>query len=127
MIGKICKIYTAFYDKSTHKKSFKWRPGLVISGTNGQDCDRAVLPVSTITISKYIDPYFDIPISISSYPLLSLDKDSYIRTGKQISVSGPDIGDVISDLRTCYPDLYIDVLARLEEYNKKIIDEAINI
>ncbi len=35
MIGKVCKIYTPYYDKHIGRKSFKWRPGLIISGTNG--------------------------------------------------------------------------------------------
>lgn len=126
MIGKIYKIIISYYDKKTNSMSFKWRPGLVISERNGYDYDRIILPVSRITMQKYFDKDYDIPVSIKDYPLLNLKEDSYIRTGKQTFVNESNIGSEISDLRKNYPDLYIDILAHVEEFNQKLINEAIN-
>lgn len=125
MIGEIRKIITPYYNKVKGKMEFKSRPGLIISNTNGYDQDRAVLPVSTIKDPKYRDPDYDLEVKLCDFPLLNLKNDSYIRTGKQVSISGPSIGDKIGDLKESYPDKYLEVLASLEAYNKQLIEQAI--
>lgn len=125
MIGEIRKIITPYYDKDQGRTKFKSRPGLIISETNGYDQDRMVLPVSTIKNLMYRDPNYDLPIKKCDFPLLNLSDDCYIRTGKQVSLSGSSIGGEISDLKTSYPDKYLEVLTSLETYNKNLLEKAI--
>lgn len=115
MIGKICKISTPYYDSVKKRMSFKTRPALVIAQA---DCgDYVILPVSTITHKGNIDPDFDIPIDPSVYPKLNLNKISYVRTHKQTIAHRSSIISVISDLRTEYEELYLEILIKREDFS----------
>lgn len=115
MIGKICKISTPYYDSVKKRMSFKTRPALVIAQA---DCgDYVILPVSTITHKGNIDPDFDIPIDPSVYPKLNLNKISYVRTHKQTIAHRASIISVISDLRTEYEELYLEILIKREDFS----------
>ena len=95
--------------------SFKTRPALVIAQA---DCgDYVILPVSTITHKGNIDPDFDIPIDPSVYPKLNLNKISYVRTHKQTIAHRASIISVISDLRTEYEELYLEILIKREDFS----------
>lgn len=130
MIGKICKISTPYYDSVKKRMSFKTRPALVIAQA---DCgDYVILPVSTITHKGNIDPDFDIPIDPSVYPKLNLNKISYVRTHKQTiahrasiiqcvvkppALAVGSVNSVISDLRTEYEELYLEILIKREDFS----------
>ncbi len=123
MIGKICTSTIPYYDVKNHRKSFKSRPILIISDERNNDYN--VLPISTVSKKEYIDFEYDIPVTMSNYPNLHLNKDSYIRTHKQTTVYKGDVIDTISDLKSSYGDLYLEVMAKLEQYNNEIINNAI--
>ena len=115
MIGKICEISAPYYDSVKKRMSFKTRPALVIAQA---DCgDYVILPVSTITHKGNIDPDFDIPIDPSVYPKLNLNKISYVRTHKQTIAHRASIISVISDLRTEYEELYLEILIKREDFS----------
>lgn len=123
MIGKICTILMSYYDRKSKSTKFKKRPSLFISEQRNNDY--TVLPISTISIKANIDQEYDIPINKSVYPLLNLDKDCYVRTHKQTTVHRAQVDTVVSDMKRNYPDLYVDILAKLEQYNNNIIDDAL--
>lgn len=125
MVGKIYKVITPYYDKTARKSGFKARPALVIMETNGYDSDCVILPVSTIKQERYRDPKYDKFIEKSKYPDLDMTENCYVRTGKQTSISRKDIGSEISDMKSEYPDLYLEVLALLEEFQKTVLDSAL--
>lgn len=123
MIGKIYSSITPFYDVQAKKNSFKSRPVLIISEAINNDY--TVLPISTISRPENRHPEYDIPITLSDYPLLNLDRDSYIRAHKQTTVHKASLSKEISDLKQCYGDLYISVLAKLEQFNGEILNNAL--
>lgn len=123
MIGKIYSSVTPYYDVRTGKNSYKRRPVLIIAGPRNHDY--TVLPVSTISIKENIDPEYDQQIIPSEYPKLNLQKVSYIRTHKQTSVHQASLVKEIGDLKTEYEELYVEVLAKLEQFNKSVLDGAL--
>lgn len=124
MVGKIYKIITPYFDSASGRTQFKSRPGLIIATPNGYDSDYIVLPVSTIQKQQYIDPKYDIKVKKEDYLLLNLDKDSYIRTGKQVNINRSNIGDLIGDMKTHYEEKYLDILGIMEKFHKELLDKA---
>ena len=124
MIGKIYSSVVPFYDRAANRNSFKKRPVLILSLTKNNDY--AVLPVSTISDPKNRDPEFDIEVKKADYPLLNLDKDSYIRTHKQTTIHRASVTKEISDLKSTYEDLYLTVLSKLDDFHKELINNALN-
>lgn len=123
MIGKICTSITPFYNSSKKAQEFKSRPILIIGLADASDYN--VLPISRVTNSYNLDAVYDIPIDPAQYPLLLLTSQSYIRTHKQTIINHGSIGKTISDLKAVYEELYLDILSKLEQYNKSLIDSAL--
>lgn len=123
MIGKAYVSVTPYYDNQQQCMKFKKRPVLVI-GQADKD-DYVILPISKISHSENIDPYFDIPMEISDYPLMNLQYKSYIRTHKQTVVHKNSLVHMITDFSANYADTYIDAIAKIEEFQKDIVDKAI--
>ena len=123
MIGKIYYCLTPFYNSLVHKKGFKGRPVLIIGIADSGDFN--VLPVPRITSSINIDHDFDIPIDPVKYPKLGLSDFSYIRVHKQTTVNRGDLANQIGDMKVDYDDLYLSILTKLEEYNIKLINDAL--
>ena len=124
MIGKVCWIVTPYYDSSKQRNSFKSRPALIIGAPDSGDYN--ILPISRVTIKSNLDANYDLQIDPAKYPLLNLKSTSYIRVHKQTcvhmaAVSFPPIGD----MKTDYPDLFLHVMEKLEEYNEKLINNAL--
>lgn len=109
MIGEIHKIRVSYFDTRSQSTKHKFRPGLVI-GEHDCDKDYVVLPISTIKKQRYVDFSYDIEILKVKYPLLNLQEDSYVRTGKQTQIPIQNVGGKISDLKSLYPDLFIDII-----------------
>ena len=123
MIGKIYSTVFPYYDSKTQKNSFKKRPVLIIGGPRNNDY--TVLPISTVTKKANLDSEYDLEINPANYPLLHLDKISYVRVHKQTTVHKVSLTSLIGDMKTEYADLYLNVLEKLEEFNKITIDNAL--
>lgn len=123
MIGKIYSSVTPFYDSAKGVNSFKRRPVLIIGGPRNNDY--TVLPVSTITHKEHIDPEYDVHVEPNDYPKLNLNKTSYIRTHKQTMVHQGSLVRQIGDLKTEYEELYLNVLEKLEDFNKTLMNSAL--
>ena len=123
MIGKIYWSVFPYYDARQKRNGFKKRPVLIIS--EARNNDYTVLPVSSVSISSNIDQDYDIKVDPTYYPDLGLTKVCYIRTHKQTIVHRASITSLAGDLKGCYEDLYIEVLAKMEAYQKLLLDRAL--
>lgn len=72
-----------------------------------------------------LDSDYDIEADPVKYPLLNLNKVSYIRTHKQTVVHQGALTTQIGDLKLHYEDLYLTVLGKLEDFNKHVMDTAL--
>lgn len=126
MIGKIYTAEIEYYDTRAGSYSRKYRPVLIISMPLGLDNDFTVLPVSTISRADMRDAKFDYFIEHSKYSKLTFSKDCYIRTHKQTQVHRKDLNAnrCIGDLKNDYPNVFLDIMSKREEYNNMITDNA---
>lgn len=123
MIGKIYSSVIPFYDSVKRANSYKKRPVLIIGGPRNNDF--TVLPISTVTNKANLDADYDIEVDPQKYPLLNLNKICYVRTHKQTTVHRASLTTQIGNMRDDYEDLYLDVLGKLEEFNNKTLDAAL--
>lgn len=124
MIGEIRKALTPFYDLRAQRMSFKSRPALLIA--KADDFDYVALPVSSITRRENLNPTYDIEIDPAAYPNLNLRAVSYARTHKQTIVNAREIGGLISNMAKEYPDLYLSILEKREEFSKEVSKQALD-
>lgn len=123
MIGKIYSTTFSFYNAREKKMDYKSRPALIIGKADSEDY--VVLPVSSITHSNKINPYYDIKIETQIYKLLNLKKNiSYIRTNKQTVVHYKEISTEIANLKDLYPELFKLIMDRVAEFQKNIQQNA---
>lgn len=101
----------------------KQRPVLILS--KADDTDYVILPVSTISNYNDRDTYYDVELDPTKYTKISLSKISYIRSHKQTTVNLAQIGRMVGDLKAEYEDLYLEILAKREEFSNVISDDAI--
>lgn len=123
MIGKAYISVFQFYDNKVQKMSFKNRPVLIIGKADSNDY--VILPISKVTNKNNIDSYYDISIEDKDVPLMKLTQKSYIRTHKQSVVHEKELVKEIVDFRSQYPDLYMDIIIKVEEFQREIINNAI--
>ena len=123
MIGKAYWAIFKYYDSSVHRMAFKKRPVLIIG--QADESDYVVLPISRVTRQEHIDQRYDFQMKVTDYPQLSLKATSYIRTHKQSVANIGELADQIADFKNEYPDAYVEVIALVEEFQKKLIDEAL--
>ena len=123
MIGKLCVSLIKCYNRATKSMEFKPRPALIIGKSDSGDYN--VLPVSKVSDRSKIDPVYDVPLDPNVYPLLNLTVYSYVRTHKQTVVNYREMGRTFGDMKQDYPDLYLDVVSKLEDYNKQIFDNIL--
>lgn len=121
-IGKIYPSIFPFYDKKLNKLSYKSRPVLIIAEPIGFDTEYTVLPVSTMSNRSFYNPLYDEELKQSDYPLLKLNKMSYVRTHKQTTVykKSIDFNSCIGDLKKDYNECYYKILDRLGDFNSKV-------
>lgn len=122
MIGEIRKVLTPFYDMQNRQMRMKSRPCLIIAQADSEDY--IILPVSKISDRRRIDPDYDIKVDPAEYPMLSLNCVSYVRTHKQTVVHYGEIGDKISDMKSAYEDLYLEVLTKRAQFSEEITSQA---
>ena len=123
MIGEIRSARTPFYDTSIHKIAVKGRPALLIAKADSSDY--VALPVSRVTKSANLDPTYDIKVDPAIYPKLNLTAVSYVRTHKQTTVNAGQVGRLYGDMKAEYPDLYMEILAKREQFSQEISNQAI--
>lgn len=126
MIGKIYRSITDYYDLSTNTTKKKSRPVLILS--NPRNNDYTVLPLSTIGRRENVDLEYDIKLDPTLFPKLRLNKVSYIRTHKRLVVhrASLDITSSLGDIKTDYPDLYLEIIEKMMNYNNIIEEEALS-
>ena len=122
MIGKAYVSTFQYYNNRSHKMEFKSRPVLIVGQADSMDY--VVLPISRVTNSDNLDSDYDLEITQQNVPLMNLKQTSYIRTHKQSVVHAGELTREIVDFRGEYPDIYGDALAKMEEFQKKIISNA---
>lgn len=123
MIGKAYWAIFKYYDSSAHRMAFKKRPVLIIGKADKNDY--IVLPISRVTRQEHIDQRYDFEMQVTDYPKLSLKNTSYIRTHKQSVANIGELANQIADFKNEYPDAFVEVIALVEEFQKKLIDEAL--
>lgn len=123
MIGQIYTSATKFYDKAAKCMRVKGRPVLVVGGPRNNDY--TVLPISSISIPYNLDSEYDVPIDDLHRARLNLQKKCYVRTHKQLTVHYAMLTKFIGDLKKDDEELYLNILVKMEDYNKKVIDAAL--
>lgn len=123
MIGKAYTALFKFYDNALQKMSFKKRPILIIGKADSNDY--VMLPISRVTNSHNISAEFDLKVEPTAVPLLNLSQISYIRTHKQEIINRAQIDKLIVDFKIEYPDIYIDCLEKVEEFQKRLLSDAL--
>ena len=123
MIGKAYISTFQFYNRSTSRMSFKSRPVLIIG--QADTSDYIVLPISRITNRHNLDSYYDVEINPSNVPLMGLTSTSYIRTHKQSIVHSGELTRQITDFKNEYFEIYLDVMSKVEEFQKNIITNSL--
>lgn len=123
MTGKACVSIFPFYDNKKRKMAFKNRPILVVGQADSKDY--VVLPISRVTNSQNIDPYFDVPLNPTDVPHMNLKQCSYVRTHKQTIINAAQIKQTIVNFQEEYTDIYFDIIAKMEEFQKSTINNAL--
>lgn len=124
MIGEIRRALTPFYDNTKNRMSFKSRPVLIIA--QADNSDYIVLPVSRITRRENINEVYDIKIDPALYPSLNLSAVSYVRTHKQTVVHAAEIGSIYGNMKSDYPDIFLTILEKRNEFSKEITEQALS-
>ncbi|MBR1860487.1 MAG: hypothetical protein IJ796_01290 [Lachnospiraceae bacterium] len=123
MIGMAYVSVFQYFDKRANNMGFKQRPVLIIGKADSSDY--IVLPISRVTNSANLDPYYDVELLPSQFPLMSLTQTSYIRTHKQSVVNSAALTKMILDFKETYSEKYLEVLVKVEEFQKNMIGNAI--
>lgn len=123
MIGRLYTSVFPFYDNKLHKMSYKSRPVLIVGQADQNDY--VILPVSRVTNQSNLDDYYDVPLEPAAYPLANLIQKSYVRTHKQYTIHRGELVKDIVDFRSIYPDTYLDIIIKMEEFQKNLISKTI--
>lgn len=123
MIGKAYVSTFKYYNNRTHRMAFKNRPVLIVG--KADDSDYVILPISRVTNQSNIDSYYDVPIDPEEVPLMNLTQRSYIRTHKQSVVHLGELAREIVDFRNEYAAVYLEVISKMEEFQKNLIINAL--
>ena len=123
MTGKAYISTFKYYDNRTHRMLFKNRPVLIVG--KADNSDYVILPISRVTNQGNLDSYYDVPINPTDVPLMNLTHRSYVRTHKQAIVHLGELTREIIDFRNEYEDIYLDVISKMEEFQKNLISNAL--
>lgn len=86
--------------------------------------DYVILPISRVTNRENLDDYYDVSIEPNDVPLMNLKQCSYVRTHKQSVVHKGELIKEIVNFRQEYEEVYFDIISKVEEFQKSIIDNA---
>lgn len=123
-VGCIYSVAFRYYDNKKGRMECKARPFLIIKEENGSyPRDLTCVPISKVTNKKRLDVFYDIKISKSEYPLLSLKEQiSYIRTHKAQTINEKDLLKKICDnCESYYHDLYEDIRNKIKIYYDDVL------
>lgn len=123
MIGKVYMSVVDYYDSKTKTTRKKGRPVLIVAGPRNDDY--TVLPISTIKNRANLDPDFDILIDPAARAKLSLQQECFVRTHKQMSLHMNTLIKQIGDMKNDEANLYLEALAKMEEFQKSVIQQAL--
>lgn len=123
MIGKAYVSIFKYYDNIKGKMSFKNRPVLIVG--KADNTDYIVLPISRVTKRENLDEYYDVLLNPDAVPKLNLTQHSYVRTHKQSVVNIVELYREITDFKKDYMDIYLDIISKMEEFQKNLIDNAL--
>lgn len=123
MIGKVYVSIFKYYDNIKGKMSFKNRPVLIVG--KADNTDYIVLPISRVTKRENLDEYYDVLLNPDAVPKLNLTQYSYVRTHKQSVVNIVELYREITDFKKDYMDIYLDIISKMEEFQKNLIDNAL--
>ena len=123
MIGKAYVSIFKYYHNAKAKMSFKKRPVLIVG--KADDTDYIVLPISRVSKRENLDEYYDVLLSPDAVPKLNLTQHSYVRTHKQSVVNIVELYREITDFKKDYMDIYLDIISKMEEFQKNLIDKAL--
>lgn len=126
MIGKIYRSIINFYDLRSNTTQKKSRPVLILSDSRNNDY--TVLPISTVTKKENLDLEYDIELNPTLFSKLKLNRISYVRTHKRMVVhtASLDLTESLGDLKTDYPDIYLEIIEKMTKYNAVIEEEALS-
>ncbi|EHI74701.1 Uncharacterized protein conserved in bacteria [Streptococcus criceti] len=119
LIGTIKSSRMPYYDNMSKSIRFKARPVLILKAERELGLsDFTVLPISSVSFKKNINPAYDVEITKQLYPQLNLTKEiCYIRCGKIMTINKKDLAvDTISNLKQTYPDLWQVIIDRTKTY-----------
>jgi hypothetical protein len=123
VIGKAYVSIFKYYDSAKAKMSLKKRPVLIVG--KADDTDYIVLPISRVTKRENLDEYYDVLLNPDAVPKLNLTQYSYVRTHKQSVVNIVELYIEIIDFKKDYMDIYLDIISKMEEFQKNLIDKAL--
>lgn len=123
MIGKAYVSIFKYYDNIRGKMSFKKRPVLIVG--KADNTDYIVLPISRVTKRENLDEYYDVLLNPDAVPKFNLTQYSYVRTHKQSVVNIVELYREITDFKKDYMDIYLDIISKMEEFQKNLIDNAL--
>jgi hypothetical protein len=123
VIGKAYVSIFKYYDSAKAKMSLKKRPVLIVG--KADDTDYIVLPISRVSKRENLDEYYDVLLSPDAVPKLNLTQHSYVRTHKQSVVNIVELYREITDFKKDYMDIYLDIISKMEEFQKNLIDKAL--
>ena len=123
MIGRLYTSVFPFYDNKLRKMSYKSRPVLIVGQADKNDY--VILPVSRVTNQNNLDRYYDVPLEPKDYPLTNFKQRSFVRTHKQYTIHKAELVKEIIDFQNTYPDTYLDVIIKMEEFQKNLISKAL--
>jgi hypothetical protein len=112
-----------YYDNAKAKMSFKKRPVLTVG--KADNTDYIVLPISRVSKRENLDEYYDVLLSPVAVPKLNLTQHSYVRTHKQSVVNIVELYREITDFKKDYMDIYLDIISKMEEFKKNLIENAL--
>lgn len=122
MIGKVYLSQVDFYDVRIKAMGRKARPVLIIGGP--YENDYIVLPISTISRRETLNPHYDLLISPQERMALNLTRECFIRTHKQMTIHRAALIKELGDMKQLIPELYLKTIAKMEEFQKQIVDRA---
>ena len=123
MIGELVLANTSHFNKGQTNPLFKLRPLLIIGQADPSEF--SALPCSTISNKTFVDKIYDIELCPKSFPLTKLMRPCYIRVHKSMIINRHSINSRLSNIKVSYPDLFLEILVLFEEYNKKLVLNAL--
>lgn len=122
LIGEVRGSRFPYFNSNTQQIEFKNRPVLIINCEKEYGpCDLTVLPISTIPRKQNIDLTYDVPIDVTTYNKLSLNRNYFCRTSKVSTVYSRELtASTMGNIKIEYPKLYNEIITKFKLFTDKI-------